>query len=108
MNPLIQLRKTPSFLITLALLCVALLPKAYAVSPAPDGDYPRQNTAEGAGALLSLTTGAFNTAVGYSSLSGNTTGGYNTANGALALNLNDTGQVQVPSGRSLQDFRSKE
>jgi Chaperone of endosialidase len=98
MNPLIQLRKTPSFLITLALLCVALLPKAYAVSPAPDGDYPRQNTAEGAGALSSLTTGAFNTAVGYSSLGENTTGGYNTANGALALNLNDTGHSNTANG----------
>ena len=98
MNPLIQFKTTPPLLITLALLCVALLPKAYAVSPAPDGGYPRQNTAEGQGALLSLTTGALNTAVGYLSLQANTTGGYNTANGAFALNDNDTGHSNTANG----------
>jgi hypothetical protein len=98
MNPLIQLKTTPPLLITLALLCTGLLPRAQAVSPAPDGGYPRQNTAEGQGALSSLTTGAFNTAVGYLSLFQNTTGGYNTANGALALNLNDTGHSNTANG----------
>jgi len=39
---------------------------AQAVSPPPDGGYPGGNTAEGQGALLSLTDGAFNTAVGSS------------------------------------------
>jgi hypothetical protein len=97
MNPLIQLKTTPPLLITLALLCTGLLPRAQAVSPAPDGGYPRQNTAEGQGALSSLTTGAFNTAVGLS-LFQNTTGGYNTANGALALNLNDTGHSNTANG----------
>ena len=51
-----------------------------------------------AGALLSLTTGAFNTAVGYLALQGNTTGGYNTANGAGALHENDTGHSNTANG----------
>ena len=37
MNPLIQLKTTPSLLITLALLCFGLLPKAEAVNPPPAG-----------------------------------------------------------------------
>jgi len=39
------------------LACIALLPEAQAVSPAPDGGYPGGNTAEGQNALLSRTTG---------------------------------------------------
>jgi hypothetical protein len=98
MNTLIQSKTTPPLLITLALLCIALLPRAQAVVPAPDGGYPRQNTAEGTGALFSLTTGAFNTAVGYLSLQANTTGSYNTANGAAALHENDTGHSNTANG----------
>src|SRR5947207_2717172 len=51
-------------LIPLLVTCFVLLPGAQAVVPAPDGGYPGQNTAEGSGALFSLTTGVFNTAVG--------------------------------------------
>ena len=92
MKPLIRQKYIiPVFLIALSLT-------AQAVVPAPDGGYPRQNTAEGDGALLSLTTGAFNTAVGYLSLQGNTTGSYNTANGALALHENDTGHSNTANG----------
>ena len=92
MKPLIRQKYIiPVFLIALSLT-------AQAVVPAPDGGYPKQNTAEGQGALLSLTTGAFNTAVGYLSLHGNTTGGYNTAHGALALNDNDTGHSNTANG----------
>ena len=92
MKPLIHQKYiVPVFLIALSLT-------AQAVVPAPDGGYPRQNTAEGAGALLSLTTGGFNTAVGYLSLQGNTTGSYNTANGAVALHENDTGHSNTANG----------
>ena len=51
----------PSFLITLILVlaCFGFLPKVQAVSPPPDGGYPGANTAEGDGALLGVTTGAF-------------------------------------------------
>lgn len=78
---------TPSFLI---LLLIVLLPKAQAVSPAPDGGYPGFNTAEGDNALLNLNTssGLFNTAVGFSTLGNNITGGFNTAVGAGTLYLN--------------------
>ena len=58
MNPLIQLKKTaPLLLIILTLHCFALLPKAQAVVPPPDGGYPNFNTAEGQKALFSLTSG---------------------------------------------------
>ncbi len=89
MNALIRLKKTtPVFVIALSLACVALLPKAQAVVPPPDGGYSGGNTAEGQKALQSLTTGGFNAAVGYFSLFANTTGSFNTAVGAGALDLN--------------------
>jgi hypothetical protein len=89
MNPLIELKKTaPLLLITLALHCFALLPKAQAVLPPPDGGYPGGNTAEGQNALLTLTTGGFNTAVGFLSLRSNTIGSFNTALGAGTLLAN--------------------
>ena len=75
-------------LIPVVLMCVALLPGAQAVSPAPDGGYAGGNTAEGQNALLSLTTGTFNTAVGFLSLSSDTEGQFNTAVGAGALLAN--------------------
>ena len=92
MNPLIQLKTTPPLLVTLALLCFGLLPRAQAVVPPPDGGYPGGNTAEGQAALFSLTTGGFNTAVGFLSLRSNTTGAFNTAIGAGALLANTADQ----------------
>jgi len=71
-----------------AFACVALLPGARAVSPAPDGGYPGGNTAEGQSALLSLTTGTSNTAVGWFSLKSLTTGKFCTGVGAATLLLN--------------------
>ena len=48
MNPLIQLKQTTSvFLIAFGLACFGLSPAARAVTPAPDGGYPGENTAEG-------------------------------------------------------------
>ena len=61
-------------LFSLALACFVLPPIARAVSPALEGDYPNQNTAEGTDALLSLTTGVDNTAMGFDALHSNTTG----------------------------------
>jgi hypothetical protein len=76
-------------LATIALTCVGLLaPKAFGVSPAPDGCYPNSATAEGCKALQSLTTGVANTAIGWYSLFGTSTGSFNTAVGAGALDLN--------------------
>jgi Chaperone of endosialidase len=94
MNPLIQLKTTPSLLITLALLCFALrlAPNAFGVVPPPDGGYPGFNTAEGTNALFSLTTGSANTAVGWFSLFSLTTGSFNTATGAGSLLFNTADQ----------------
>ena len=86
-----------SILIVLSLVCVALLPKAQAVLPPPDGAYPGGNTAEGQNALFSLTTGQYNTAIGFFSQEGNRTGGFNTAVGAGALFAN-TGDQNTAIG----------
>ena len=97
MNPLIQLKNAaPVFL--LALVCFGLLPTMQAVSPAPDGDYGNQNTAEGFRALESLTTGFGNTASGCNALTSNTTGSNNTANGHGTLHRNTTGNNNTADG----------
>jgi len=72
-------------LISFALMFIAFLPKAGAVSPPPDGGYPGSNTAEGDGALQSLTSGLQNTAVGFEALFSDTAGSNNTAIGIGAL-----------------------
>src|SRR6266700_1783720 len=64
---------------------VLLASTARAVTPAPDGTYPNGNTAEGNGALFSLTNGVWNTALGLQTLYHNTSGRYNTAVGVGAL-----------------------
>jgi hypothetical protein len=74
--------------IPMVIIGFGLLPKAQAVSPAPDGGYPGGNTAEGQSALFSLTSGGYNTAVGFASLNGNTTGAFNTGLGAGTLLAN--------------------
>ena len=73
------------------LMCIATLPGARAVSPAPDGGYPNGNTAEGQNALLHLTTGTFNTAIGLNSLQSLTAGNFNTGVGAKTLPSNRAG-----------------
>ncbi len=85
-------------LVVFGLACFALLPAARAVTPAPDGGYPNQNTAEGEDALFSLTTGINNTAMGFNALFSNTTGNYNTADGAYALRNNTTGSRDTAMG----------
>jgi hypothetical protein len=75
-------------LTSLVLTCSALSERAHAVSPAPDGNYPGGNTAEGQNALFSLTTGGYNAAVGWFSLRSLSTGNFNTGVGAGTLVLN--------------------
>ena len=87
-----QARKLSAFVIAILLACFALLPKAQAVSPPPDGGYPGGNTAEGHNALLSLTTGTYNTAIGLFSLEINTEGNFNTGVGAGTLLANTAHQ----------------
>src|SRR5215510_12610160 len=76
--------------IIFALGCFAVSPspKAFAVTPAPDGGYPGNNTAEGTQALFTLTTGISNTALGFQALRGNSVGSFNTAHGANAVEDN--------------------
>jgi hypothetical protein len=87
-------------LVTLVIACFALfdVPNAFGVSPAPDGGYSGQNTAEGDFALFSLTTGFGNTANGYVALYSDTTGDYNTAIGHGALLANTTGNNNTATG----------
>jgi endosialidase-like protein len=91
----------PSILILFSLLCVGLLPKARAVMPPPDGDYPGGNTAEGLSALFSLTTGTYNTAIGFFSLDNNMIGSFNTAVGAGALFANKGDQNTATGAAAL-------
>ena len=81
-------------LIPFVLICVAILPGAHAVSPPPDGGYPKFNTAEGQSALFSLTTGSANTAVGWFSLSTNAAESFNTATGAGSLLFNTADKIR--------------
>jgi hypothetical protein len=85
-------------LIPLVLVCVALVPRAGAVMPAPDGGYPGFNTAEGDGALQNLMSGVSNTALGFDALFSNTTGSNNTATGLAALGSNTTGSDNTADG----------
>src|SRR6516164_3053460 len=64
---------------------------ADAVSPAPDGGYAGNNTAEGTSALFSLTSGIDNCGLGFQALYSNTTGQQNTGVGTNALLLNAIG-----------------
>jgi Chaperone of endosialidase len=93
-------RTTSSLLITLLLVCFALLPRAQALlpPPPPDGGYPGFNTAEGDGALFNLTTGIRNTAIGFDALFSNTNGEQNTATGVQALFHNTIGSENTATG----------
>ncbi len=88
------------FLIISALACLtlSLTPKAFGVTPAPDGGYSNENTAEGTNALFSLTIGSNDTAIGYEALVNNTTGNNNTATGSAALFLNTNGSDNTAIG----------
>ena len=101
MNPLIQLRQTTVvFLIAFGLACFGLSPAVQAVSPAPDGGYPNQNTAEGDSALLSLSSGINNTAIGWKALQRNTTNSNNTAVGTGALFTNNGPSSTTATGNT--------
>ena len=97
-NLISRLLRRNFLIVAFPLACLAFLPAASAVSPAPDGGYPNGNTAEGTTALFSLTTGPDNTAIGFQALYENTTGSSNTANGAAALFSNTSGNKNTANG----------
>src|SRR5256714_6095563 len=78
--------------VSLVLACFGLSPGMQAGTSLGAG-----NTADGAGALQSLTTGIHNTAEGYQSLFSDTTNSYNTATGSQALK-NNTGNANTADG----------
>jgi hypothetical protein len=91
------------------LIAFAFLPTLQAVFPPPDGGYAGGNTAVGASALLSLTTGTFNTAAGLFSLMSNTEGQFNTAIGAGTLLGNTADQnTAVGAGALLSNTTGTE
>jgi hypothetical protein len=77
-------RAFPVVLLAVGLFVLSSTAQAQ-LSPAPDGGYPNQNTAEGDGALFNPATGLTNTATGSAALRNNTTGDLNMANGADTL-----------------------
>ena len=87
----------PSLFIALglALVCFGLLPNAKAEL---DTALPNGNTADGAGALTSLTFGKWNSAFGYQALNKDTTGSTNTATGLRALVNNVGGNANTANG----------
>ena len=93
----VALNAAPNFYALVLLACIGclLFPRvADAVTPAPDGGYGGNNTAEGTSALFSLTTGTNDTAIGFQALFHNTTGTFNTAEGFRALFFNTTGSQE--------------
>ena len=84
--------------LVLTLAGLALAPAARALRPPPDGGYPNETTAEGNGALFSLTTGFGNTALGFNALHSDTEGSFNTATGRNALRDNSTGFHNTATG----------
>src|SRR5438128_2985400 len=85
---------------------VLLASTARAVSPAPDGSYPNGNTAEGNGALFSLTNGAWNTALGQQTLYHDTSGFSNTALGFGALFRNATAALYTATSAYALSYNS--
>lgn len=86
---------------------LAFSPTLRAVTPAPDGGYANNNTAEGTNALFNLTTGANNTALGFEALFHTTSGGQNTGVGSFAGFFNDTGNFNTALGwRALYNNKS--
>ena len=82
--------------ITLALACFA--PSSIVLATDLDGVLPGNNTADGSGVLISLTTGVNNSGFGFQALNHNTSGSYNTAEGFQALWSNVTGLRNTANG----------
>ena len=103
-----RLRRSWVFIL-LTFVCFGLLPGAKASDV--ESALPNGNTADGDGALLSLTTGFYNSAFGFLAVLSNSTGNFNTGIGAGALLLNNgdptagegTGNTAVGAGAAMNN-----
>jgi uncharacterized coiled-coil protein SlyX len=77
---------------------LAFAPTLRAVTPAPDGGYANNNTAEGTNSLLNLGSTFNNTGLGFDALFHDTTGGENTGVGASAAFSVTTGNFNTAVG----------
>jgi hypothetical protein len=76
-------------------------------NPDPGGTLPLSNTADGAGALVSITTGLYNSAFGFDALLSNAEANFNTGIGAGALLLNNSdNNTAVGAGALLNNTAS--
>src|SRR5213592_2373939 len=82
-----------------ALVCLGLCQQVQSATDTPDpgGSLPTSNTADGQGALNSLTTGLYNSAFGFLSVLSLSDGNFDTGVGAGAL-LVDTGGTNTAVG----------
>jgi hypothetical protein len=92
--------------LVLALAGLAFSATARALNPPPDGGYFNETTAEGDGALFSLTTGFGNTALGFYALHSDTEGSFNTATGRNALRFHITGNHNTATGGAALVFNT--
>src|SRR5205823_3102362 len=103
MQPPVLFNKRDLLFAVAAAGALAIASPTRAVTPAPDGGYPSETTAEGDGALSVLDptspTAPFgNTAVGYDALFKDGSGAGNTAVGAEALMSNTSGPDNTAIG----------
>jgi hypothetical protein len=97
MNPLIQPKTTIlPLLIALAFACFGFLPQVLATDL--DGVLPNNNTADGSGVLVGLTTGSNNSGFGFQALNHDSSGSANTAAGYQALFNDSTGSNNTATG----------
>src|SRR6266404_2130245 len=85
-------------IIMLVLACFGLWPRALATDLG--GVLAGNNTADGSGVLITLTTGVNNSGFGFQALNQNTSGNYNTATGFRALFSNTTGIDNSATGNA--------
>jgi hypothetical protein len=86
-----KIRKTIFTTALFTLVCFGLCQQVQSATDTPDpgGSLPTSNTADGQGALGSLTTGLYNSAFGFLSLLSNADANFNTGVGAGALLVNN-------------------
>jgi len=89
-----KIRNTILVAILSALVCFGLCQQVQSATDTPDpgGSLPTSNTADGQGALGSLTTGLYNSAFGFLSVLSLSDGNFDTGVGAGALLLDNGGE----------------